>query len=50
MQMKKNMNFAISVTSPNNTSANCCPDDGLASAPIMLRHVGILSPLLSSTQ
>jgi hypothetical protein len=50
MQMKKNMNFAISVTSPDITSANFCPDGGLASAPIMLHHVGIMSPLLSSTQ
>jgi len=49
MQMKKSKNFAISVTSPNITSANYCPDDGLAFAPIMLHHVGIVSPLLNST-
>jgi hypothetical protein len=47
--MKKNMNFVISITSPDIISANCCPDGGLASAPIMLRHVGIVSLLLSST-
>jgi hypothetical protein len=47
--MKKKMNFVISVTSPNITSANCCLDGGLASAPIMPRHVGIMSLLFSST-
>jgi hypothetical protein len=49
MQMKKNMNFVISITSPNITSANCCPDGGLAFAPIMPRHVGIMSLLFSLT-
>ncbi len=45
----KTMSFAISITSPNTTDADHCTDGGSASAAIMLRNVGIMSPLLSST-
>jgi len=43
------MSFAISITSPDTTDADHCTDGGLASEPIMLRNVDIMSPLLSST-
>ncbi len=49
MQINGTISFAISITTPNTTDADHCTDGGSASAPIMLRNVGIMSPLLSST-
>jgi hypothetical protein len=47
--MQMQMNFVISNTSPDTTNADNCTDGGSASAPIMLRHVNIVSALLSLT-
>jgi hypothetical protein len=44
------MSFAISIRLPDTAdAADHCTDGGLASEPIMLRNVDIMSPLLSLT-